>query len=57
MLYMIIGPDSSYRDVHMFYDVLSSGSGICHSFVSRVYRKTASGVFGGLSLLIQSNKL
>ena len=36
-----------YRDIHMVYEALSYGKGVCHSYICGVYRINAGGVFGG----------
>lgn len=41
------------RDVHLFYDILSSGDGVCHNFVGGVYRISGQGIFGGKSKVEQ----
>ena len=37
------------RDVHMVYSILSHGNGVCHNFISSVYRKNDGGIFGSMN--------
>ena len=38
-----------YRDVHMVYELLSFGKGVCHSYICGVYRINLGSSFGGYS--------
>ena len=40
-----------FRDVHRIYFQLSKGNGVCHSFVSGVYRRNDNSTFGGKEFL------
>lgn len=39
-----------FRDVHIFYYLLSCGYGVCHSFVGGVYRRNNGGMYSSRSL-------
>lgn len=39
-----------YRDVHLFYDVLSKGKGVCHNFFGGVYNINHTSIYGKLPL-------
>ena len=41
------------RDVHLVYNILSKGKGVCHSFVGAVYRKNPRSTYGALSKILQ----
>ena len=41
------------RDVHLVYNLLSKGKGVCHSFVGAVYRKNPRSTYGALSKILQ----
>lgn len=37
-----------YRDVHLIYNLLSKGKGVCQNFIGGVYRQNTFSVFGAL---------
>lgn len=39
-----------FRDVHIFYYLISGGYGVCHSFVGGVYRHNKGGIYSSKSL-------
>lgn len=39
-----------FRDVHIFYYLISCGYGVCHSFVGGVYRRNNGGIYCSKSL-------
>ena len=45
-----------HRDVHVMYDLLRKGNGVCHSFLGGVYRKNQGGIFGSLNPIEQAKK-
>ena len=42
-----------YRDVHLVYNILSKGKGICHSFIGGTYRQNPYSIFGSMSAIKQ----
>lgn len=45
-----------HRDVHVMYDLLRKGNGVCHFFFGGVYRKNQGGIFGSLNPVEQAKK-
>lgn len=39
-----------FRDIHIFYYLISCGCGVCHSFVGGVYRRNNGGIYSSKNL-------
>lgn len=48
--FAVDGKYAMFRDLHIFYYLMSCGSGVCHSFVGGVYRQNNGGIYCSMSM-------